>query len=126
VPLVSCFYYKSTYKSNSILRKLLKGFPNILETCQQWIMEKVSLLKQMPCDGLPLQIDTSCPLEGFPYAGLISSLTTLENHIVICDIGICSLLDDYYLPFYVNISIDCVQFLFHFVCFSSWTEDSEN
>lgn len=66
-------------------------------------MEKVSLLKQMPCDGLPLQIDTSCSLEGFPYAGLISSLSTLENHIVICDIGICSLLDDYYLPFYVNI-----------------------
>ncbi|KAE8022918.1 hypothetical protein FH972_008679 [Carpinus fangiana] len=68
------------------INEVIKGFPNILETCQQWIMEKVSLLKQMPCDGLPLQIDTSCSLEGLPYAGLISSLTTLENHIVICDI----------------------------------------
>ncbi|XP_059446321.1 uncharacterized protein LOC132177862 isoform X2 [Corylus avellana] len=68
------------------IKEVIKGFPNILETCQQWIMEKVSLLKQMPCDGLPLQIDTSCSLEGFPYAGLISSLSTFENHIVICDI----------------------------------------
>lgn len=68
------------------IKEVIKGFPNILETCQQWIMEKVSLLKQMSCDGLPLQIDTSCSLEGFPYIGLISSLTTLQNHIVICDI----------------------------------------
>lgn len=96
---------------------MLKGFPNILETCQQWIMEKVSLLKQMSCDGLPLQIDTSCSLEGFPYTGLISSLTTLQNHIVICDIGICSLLDDFYRPFYVNIFYRLCTVLISFCLF---------
>jgi hypothetical protein len=97
--------------------KINIGFPNILETCQQWIMEKVSLLKQMPCDGLPLQIDTSCSLEGFPNAGLISSLTTLQNHIVICDIGICSLFDDCYLLFYVNIFYRLCAVLISFCLF---------
>jgi hypothetical protein len=51
-------------------------------------MEKVSILKQMPCDWLQLQIDTSCSQEGLSYAGLMSSVTTLQNHLFICDTGI--------------------------------------
>lgn len=67
------------------IEEVVKGFPKILETCGQWIMEKVSILKQMPCDWLQLQIDTSCSQEGLSYAGLMSSVTTLQNHLFLCD-----------------------------------------
>lgn len=59
-------------------------------------MEKVSILQQIPYDGLQAQIDTSCSPEGLPYAGLLSSLTILQNHVVICDTGIGLFCDNYY------------------------------
>ncbi|XP_075655567.1 uncharacterized protein LOC142625742 isoform X2 [Castanea sativa] len=65
--------------------EVIKGFPKILETCGQWIMEKVSLLKQIPCDWLQPQFEASCSQEELSYAHLMSSLTTLQNHIFICD-----------------------------------------
>lgn len=65
-----------------------EGFPKILETCGQWIMEKVSLLKQIPCDWLQPQFESSHSQEELSYARLMSSLTTLQNHIFICDTGI--------------------------------------
>ncbi|KAL4643971.1 hypothetical protein ACB092_02G130100 [Castanea dentata] len=65
--------------------EVVKGFPKILETCGQWIMEKVSLLKQIPCDWLQPQFEASCSQEELSYARLMSSLTTLQNHIFICD-----------------------------------------
>ncbi|KAK7836297.1 protein suppressor of quenching 1 [Quercus suber] len=64
-----------------------EGFPKILETCGQWIMEKVSLLKQIPCDWLQPQFEASGSQEELSYACLMSSLTTLQNHIFICDTG---------------------------------------
>ncbi|KAG6667580.1 uncharacterized protein LOC122315184 isoform X1 [Carya illinoinensis] len=67
------------------IKEVVKGFTNILETGGQWIMKKISILEQMPCDALQAQVDTSCTPEGLPYAGLISSFTTLQNQLVICD-----------------------------------------
>ncbi|XP_021274503.1 uncharacterized protein LOC110409476 [Herrania umbratica] len=65
--------------------EVVKGFPNILELCRHLIMEKLSLLKKMPDYLLQDQTDTNLALEGFPYTGLISSVTTFQNHVVMCD-----------------------------------------
>ncbi|KDP26399.1 hypothetical protein JCGZ_17557 [Jatropha curcas] len=67
------------------IKESIKGFSKILETCGQLIMEKVSLLKQMPSDWLKLQIDANFSPEGLPFASLLSSITTFENYIVVCD-----------------------------------------
>lgn len=66
------------------MKECVKGFPNILETCGQLITGQVSLLKQLPIDYLKQQADVNCSQE-FPYATLISNLTTFENDIVLCD-----------------------------------------
>ncbi|KAJ6403793.1 hypothetical protein OIU84_012072 [Salix udensis] len=66
------------------MKECVKGFPNILETCGQLITGQVSLLKQLPIDYLKQQTDVNCSQE-FPYATLISNLTTFENDIVLCD-----------------------------------------
>lgn len=73
--------------SNICLSKFCKGFPNILETCGQLIAGKISLLKQLPIDYLKQQTDVNCSLKEFPYATLVSNLTTFENDIVLCDTG---------------------------------------
>ncbi|KAL9397702.1 hypothetical protein Peur_011955 [Populus x canadensis] len=67
------------------MKECIKGFPNILETCGQLITGKVSLLKQLPIDYLKQQTDVNCSLKEFPYATLVSNLTTFENDIVLCD-----------------------------------------
>ncbi|KAJ6956432.1 hypothetical protein NC652_007494 [Populus alba x Populus x berolinensis] len=67
------------------MKECIKGFPNILETCGQLIAGKISLLKQLPIDYLKQQTDVNCSLKEFPYATLVSNLTTFENDIVLCD-----------------------------------------
>ncbi|EEF41258.1 catalytic, putative [Ricinus communis] len=67
------------------IKEIIRGFPKILETCGQLITEKVSLLKQMPNDWLQQQIDASCSPEGLPFASLLSSVTTFQNHLIMCD-----------------------------------------
>ncbi|KAK9282548.1 hypothetical protein L1049_005469 [Liquidambar formosana] len=67
------------------IKEVVKGFPKILEICGQMIMEKVSLLKQMPCDWLQQCAGSNSSLEGIPYAGLMSSLAMFQDHIIICD-----------------------------------------
>ncbi|CAK7349354.1 unnamed protein product [Dovyalis caffra] len=67
------------------IKECIKGFPNILKTFGQLIMEKLSFLKEIPIDYLKQQSDVNCPLKEFQHATLISALTTFENHIVMCD-----------------------------------------
>ncbi|KAK1551644.1 hypothetical protein Q3G72_001907 [Acer saccharum] len=67
------------------IKEVVRGFPKILEICGQLIMENVSLLEQIPNDQLPKQIDSSGSLKGLPYAGLISSVTAFQDHIIMCD-----------------------------------------
>ncbi|XP_050381648.1 uncharacterized protein LOC126798668 isoform X2 [Argentina anserina] len=56
-----------------------------MDVCGPQIRRKVSLLKQMPDDWLQHQTDAVCSPKRLPYAGLISSLTTLQNHVILCD-----------------------------------------
>ncbi|KAK2637092.1 hypothetical protein Ddye_031884 [Dipteronia dyeriana] len=67
------------------IKEVVRGFPKILEIYGQLIMENVSLLEQIPHDQLPKQIDSSGSLKGLPYAGLISSVTAFQDHIIMCD-----------------------------------------
>ncbi|KHG18799.1 NHL repeat-containing protein 2 [Gossypium arboreum] len=67
------------------IKEVVKGFPNTLEFCRHFILEKVSLLKKMPDYLLQHQRDANLAREGLPYAGLISCITTFENHIIMCD-----------------------------------------
>ncbi|KAG4174681.1 hypothetical protein ERO13_A11G137000v2 [Gossypium hirsutum] len=67
------------------IKEVVKGFPNTLEFCRHFILEKVSLLKKMPHYLLQHQRDANLAREGLPYAGLISCITTFENHIIMCD-----------------------------------------
>ncbi|KAM1570401.1 hypothetical protein ACFX10_035402 [Malus domestica] len=69
------------------IKEVIRGFPKILEVCGQQVMEKVALLKQMPHDWLQQQTNVICSPEQLPYAGLLSSLTTLQNHVILCDMG---------------------------------------
>ncbi|KAG4120426.1 hypothetical protein ERO13_D11G143350v2 [Gossypium hirsutum] len=67
------------------VKEVVRGFPNTLEFCRHFILEKVSLLKKMPDYLLQQQRDANLAREGLPYAGLISCVTTFENHIIMCD-----------------------------------------
>ncbi|KAM7523396.1 hypothetical protein LguiA_013298 [Lonicera macranthoides] len=71
--------------TSGVIKEVVKGFPKILEICGHMIMEKSSLLKQMPSHWLQQHVDSNCSLEEFPYAGLMSSAATFQDHIVICD-----------------------------------------
>ncbi|KAJ1427989.1 Six-bladed beta-propeller, TolB-like [Sesbania bispinosa] len=57
----------------------------ILEICRQPIMKNLSIIDQIPCDWFQQQTNNGCLLEGLPNSDLLSSLTTLQNHIFICD-----------------------------------------
>lgn len=50
-------------------------------------MEKLSILNKMPHDWLKQQVDPNISLMGMPYAGLMSSLATSQDDIVVCDTG---------------------------------------
>lgn len=47
----------------------------------------LSLLDQMPCNWFQQQTEYTCSVEGLPHSCLLSSLTTLQNQIFICDTG---------------------------------------
>lgn len=67
--------------------QIYTGLPRILEICGQQILEKLSPLKDMPHDWSQEQANITSSPEGLPYTGLMSSMTTLPNHPIICDTG---------------------------------------
>ncbi|XP_058207028.1 uncharacterized protein LOC131320355 isoform X1 [Rhododendron vialii] len=71
--------------ASGVIKEVVKGFPKIVEICGQLILEKSSLLKQIPGDWLQQLVGTNSPHEGAMYAGIMSSLATFEDHIAICD-----------------------------------------
>ncbi|KAK8701965.1 hypothetical protein V6N13_020339 [Hibiscus sabdariffa] len=71
--------------ASGVIKEAVKGLPNTLEFCRHFILEKVSLLKTMPDYLLQQQSDANLSLERLPYAGLLSCVTTFENHILMCD-----------------------------------------
>ncbi|KAE8668780.1 Serine/threonine-protein kinase [Hibiscus syriacus] len=71
--------------SSGAIKEAVKGLPYTLEFCRHFISEKVSLLKMMVDYLLQQRSDANLSREELPYAGLISCVTTSENHIIICD-----------------------------------------
>lgn len=67
------------------IKEVVRGTPKVLEICGEMIMEKLAVLNKMPHDWLQQQVDSNFSLEGIPYAGLMSSLATFQDDIVICD-----------------------------------------
>ncbi|KAF7825724.1 Protein SUPPRESSOR OF QUENCHING 1, chloroplastic isoform A [Senna tora] len=63
----------------------LIGSSENFEICRQQITKKLSLLDQVPSDWLQQQTENTCPMEGLPHSGLLSSMATLQNQIFICD-----------------------------------------
>ncbi|KAE8668781.1 hypothetical protein F3Y22_tig00112285pilonHSYRG00283 [Hibiscus syriacus] len=72
--------------ASGAIKEAVKGLPNTLEFCRHFISEKVSLLKTMPNFLLQQQSDANISRKELLYAGLISSFTTFENRIIMCDI----------------------------------------
>ncbi|KAI4354408.1 hypothetical protein L6164_003270 [Bauhinia variegata] len=67
------------------INEVFEGSPEILKIYGQQIKENLSLLDQMPEDWFQQQTDNAFSLEDIPYSGLLSSMTTLQNHIILCD-----------------------------------------
>ncbi|XAR60981.1 hypothetical protein NMG60_11034547 [Bertholletia excelsa] len=58
--------------ASGVIKETIKGCPRISELFGEMMLEKSSLLKQIPGDW-------------DPYASLLSSLATIQDHVVICD-----------------------------------------
>ncbi|KAJ8766200.1 hypothetical protein K2173_021717 [Erythroxylum novogranatense] len=67
------------------IKEKIEGHSNIMEICGLLIMEKESILTQMPRNWLQVQTDAHCSLKWLSYASLLPSLTTFQDHIVMCD-----------------------------------------
>ncbi|KAK1290680.1 hypothetical protein QJS10_CPB18g01992 [Acorus calamus] len=66
------------------VKEVYKGFSSIMEMCGQIIMEKVAPVKAFP-EELKQRLDHRYSVNGFPYAGLVSSIASLQNSVVFCD-----------------------------------------
>ncbi|KAK3407568.1 uncharacterized protein LOC104430260 isoform X1 [Eucalyptus grandis] len=66
------------------IRGIVKGYQKILENGEELISERVALLKQIHYDWLQHQSLADVG-EGLLYNDLISSITTLGKHTVLCD-----------------------------------------
>ncbi|KAL5099439.1 hypothetical protein RYX36_003766 [Vicia faba] len=66
---------------------VFEGSPNIVEKCGQLIRQNLSILDKTPCDQFQQKTNDVCALDGLPHSVPLSSLTTLQNHMFICDKG---------------------------------------
>ncbi|CAI9774419.1 unnamed protein product [Fraxinus pennsylvanica] len=71
--------------ASGLMRDVVKESSKILEICGEMILEKSIPLKQIPTNWLQQQLDANCPFEEIPYAGLMSSVATYQDHIVVCN-----------------------------------------
>ncbi|CAN1767395.1 hypothetical protein LINPERHAP1_LOCUS10243 [Linum perenne] len=67
------------------IKDVIKGFRKIMDTFGNLIMDKLSLLKELPSDWLERQTDAYWSSKEIPYATLISSLSTCNDHVFVCD-----------------------------------------
>jgi hypothetical protein len=63
------------------------GSPRIIEICRQLIGQNLSILDKIPCNQFQQKTNNVCVLDGLPHSDLLSSSTTLQNHMFICDKG---------------------------------------
>nr|XP_009782935.1 PREDICTED: uncharacterized protein LOC104231616 isoform X2 [Nicotiana sylvestris] len=71
--------------ASCVIGEVVKGFSNILEICEPLILEKSTLLNQMPSDWLQQQGDANYSSKRIPYLELMSSVATLQDQMLICD-----------------------------------------
>lgn len=71
--------------ASGAIKDTVKGFPKILEICGQLILEKSSLVQQIPSDCLKQEVDINGSFDAIPHAGLVSSVAAFRDHVVICD-----------------------------------------
>uniref|UniRef100_A0A7N0TPJ2 NHL domain-containing protein n=1 Tax=Kalanchoe fedtschenkoi TaxID=63787 RepID=A0A7N0TPJ2_KALFE len=67
------------------IKEVVRGPSKISEFCGQMTMDKVSPLKQFPCDWLQGKADNASSLGRIPYSGLLSSFATIKDGIIFYD-----------------------------------------
>ncbi|KAG9446913.1 hypothetical protein H6P81_013041 [Aristolochia fimbriata] len=67
------------------IKEVIQGSMNIMEICDQIIMEKVNLLKEISSNLFQQNISPVYPLDKLQYTGLMSSLATLGKEILFCE-----------------------------------------
>lgn len=67
--------------------EVVRGRSRIMENYGQLIMDRLSVLQQIPDETLQRQSDANIVTGGLPYLDLLSSLTPFQNCIIICDSG---------------------------------------
>ncbi|OWM77903.1 hypothetical protein CDL15_Pgr018472 [Punica granatum] len=67
------------------LKETITGFQQVVAVCQELIVEKMSLLKQLPRDQLHQRTSASFSLEDQRHLSLVSSVATLGDYIIACD-----------------------------------------
>ncbi|KAL3647646.1 hypothetical protein CASFOL_008614 [Castilleja foliolosa] len=72
---------------SSSMREVVKEPSKIMEICGQAISEKCVPLKHVPGDWLQQRAKpiSARSFEGISYAGLMSSVATFKDHVVMCD-----------------------------------------
>nr|XP_043621653.1 uncharacterized protein LOC122593323 [Erigeron canadensis] len=71
--------------SSGVIKEVVNGSAKIVDRCGPLILEKLSGLKEMDSSCLPQHISTNFSVEGIPNAGLVSSVATFQDNIIVCD-----------------------------------------
>ncbi|XP_051118786.1 uncharacterized protein LOC127242999 isoform X2 [Andrographis paniculata] len=67
------------------IKEVVKESSKILEICGQMILEKLAPLSHLPSDWLDRHSSHCYSFEGLPYAGLMSSVATCQDHDLFCN-----------------------------------------
>ncbi|XP_073143249.1 uncharacterized protein [Henckelia pumila] len=70
---------------SSSIKEAVKESSKILEICGQMMKDKSISTRHVPSDWVEKQLAATCSFDGIPYAGLMSSVATFQDHIVFCD-----------------------------------------
>ncbi|GER55104.1 NHL domain-containing protein [Striga asiatica] len=87
------------------VKEVLKEPSKIMEKCGQAILEKCAPLEHVPADWLQQRAHSTCSFEGISYAGLMSSVATCGDHIVLSDTDV-----DYRLLVFSEVGQTVVKF----------------
>ncbi|KVI12311.1 Six-bladed beta-propeller, TolB-like protein [Cynara cardunculus var. scolymus] len=71
--------------SSGLIKEVVKGSAKIVEISGPLILKKSSLLTDIPANKLPQHIATNFSVNGISHAGLLSSVVTFQDNIVISD-----------------------------------------
>ncbi|URD74888.1 hypothetical protein MUK42_24900 [Musa troglodytarum] len=66
------------------IKRIVRGVSNIIEMCEDMIMEKVTLLKDIYQNMPSKRLHHCLSFEGIPFAGLFSSVASFQNDVILC------------------------------------------